>query len=123
MVSLYVDPPNTPRAGTLLRWMLDFSLRVGFEMRLSRPYRAQTKGKVESGVKYVRGNMWPSLRFAAYVDLNRQALQWCDVVANQSTHGTTGRPPRAMLAEELAHLGPIPKRVSLAPYLRGGTAG
>ena len=34
--------------------MLDFSLRVGFELRLCRPYRAQTKGKVESGVKYVR---------------------------------------------------------------------
>ena len=28
-----------------------------------QPYRAQTKGKVESGVKYVRGNLWPSLRF------------------------------------------------------------
>ena len=26
--------------------MLDFALRVGFEMRLCRPYRAQTKGKV-----------------------------------------------------------------------------
>lgn len=100
------------------RRMLDFSLRVGFELRVCRPYRAQTKGKVESGVKYVRGNMWPSLRFVDDVDLNRQALQWCDEVANQRTHGTTGRPPRAMLAEELAHLGPIPERGSLAPYLR-----
>ena len=27
--------------------MLDFALRVGFEMRLCRPYRAQTKGKVD----------------------------------------------------------------------------
>ena len=43
--------------------MLDFALRVGFEIRLCQPYRAQTKGKVESGVKYVRRNMWPSLRF------------------------------------------------------------
>ena len=36
--------------------MLDFALRVGFELRLCQPYRAQTKGKVESGVKYVRRN-------------------------------------------------------------------
>ena len=36
--------------------MLDLSFRVGFEMRLCRPYRAQTKGKVESEVKYVRRN-------------------------------------------------------------------
>ncbi len=40
--------------------MLDFALRVGFEMRLCRPYRAQTKGKIESGVKYVRRNLWPT---------------------------------------------------------------
>ena len=43
--------------------MLDFARRVGFELRLCRPYRAQTKGKVESGVKYVRGNFWPAVRF------------------------------------------------------------
>ena len=29
--------------------MLDFAMRVGFEVRLCRPYRAQTKGKMESG--------------------------------------------------------------------------
>ena len=37
--------------------MLDFSQRAGFEVRLCQPYRPQTKGKVEGGVKYVRGNM------------------------------------------------------------------
>ena len=31
--------------------MLDFALRVSFEILLCQPYRAQTKGKVESGVK------------------------------------------------------------------------
>ena len=63
--------------------MLDFSRRVGFEMRLCRPYRAQTKGKVESGVKYVRRNMWPSICFTDDADLNRQGLEWCDTVANR----------------------------------------
>ena len=33
------------------RRMLDFGLRLGSELRLCQPYRAQTKGKVESGVK------------------------------------------------------------------------
>ena len=69
--------------------MLDFALRVGFEIRLCQPYRAQTKGKVESGVKYVRRNMWPSMCFTDDADLNRQALEWCDVVANARVHGTT----------------------------------
>jgi|SRR5579872_6334916 len=35
---------------------LDFARYWGFQPRLCRPYRAQTKGKVESGVKYVRRN-------------------------------------------------------------------
>ena len=73
--------------------MLDFALRLGFELRLCQPYRAQTKGKVESGVKYVRGNLWPSVRFTDDADLNRQTLQWCDGIANQRTHGTTHRRP------------------------------
>ena len=38
------------------RRMLDFSLRLGFDLKLCQPYRAQTKGKVESGVMYVHGN-------------------------------------------------------------------
>ena len=88
--------------------MLDFALRVGFELRLCRPYRAQTKGKVESGVKYVRRNMWPSIRFTDDADLNRQGLEWCDTVANRRIHGTTHRVPGEMLAEERPHLGKLP---------------
>ena len=71
--------------------MLDFARRVGFELRLCRP---QTKGKVESGVKYVRGNFWPSVRFGDDADLNRKALGWCDGIANERVHGTTGRIPK-----------------------------
>ena len=98
--------------------MLDFALRVGFEARLCQPYRAQTKGKVESGVKYVRRNMWPSLRFTDDADLNQQSLEWCDAVANARVHGTTHRIPWEMLAEERPHLGRLPERATLAPYLR-----
>lgn len=100
------------------RRMLDMSLRMGFELRVCQPYRAQTKGKVESGVKYVRGNLWPSTRFTDDADLNRQALEWCDRVANRRVHGTTGRPPWEMLAEERVHLGGLPERSAVAPYLR-----
>ena len=100
------------------RRMLDFALRLGFDLKLCQPYRAQTKGKVESGVKYVRGNLWPSLRFTDDADLNRQGLEWCDAVANARVHGTTYRVPWEMLAEEQRHLGKLPDRATLAPYLR-----
>ena len=66
----------------------------------------------------MRGNLWPSLRFTDDADLNRQAPQWCDSVANRRTHGTTGRPPAEMLAEEQPHLRKLPERSRLAPYLR-----
>ena len=98
--------------------MLDFARRVGFDLRLCRPYRAQTKGKVESGVKYVRRNFWPSARFTDDADLNRQALEWCDVVANERVHGTTGRVPRMMLEVERSSLGVLPDRSGLGVYLR-----
>ena len=100
------------------RRTLDFAMRVGFEIRLCQPYRAQTKGKVESGVKDVRRNMWPSIRFTDDANLNGQALEWCDVVANTRIHGTTNRVPWEALTEERPHLGKLPDRATLGPYLR-----
>lgn len=72
---------------------LDFADYHGFTPRACQPYRAQTKGKVESGVKYVRGNFWPGLKFVDLADLNRQAWVWLDIVANVRIHGTTGEVP------------------------------
>ena len=69
-------------------------------------------------MKYVRGNLWPSLRFTDDADLNRQAVEWCTTVANRRLHGTTHRLPAEMLAEEQPHLGKLPERNALAPYLR-----
>jgi transposase len=83
-------------ADGIIRWnprYLDFANYYGFAPRACRPYRAQTKGKVESGIRYVRGNFWPGLRFVDLADLNRQALDWLDFTANVRVHGTTGEVP------------------------------
>jgi transposase len=79
---------------------LDFARYYGFTPRACQPYRAQTKGKVESGIRYVRGNFWVGLTFVDLADLNAQARVWLDTVANVRVHGTTGIPPFARLAEE-----------------------
>ena len=71
---------------------LDFARYWGFTPRLCRPYRAQTKGKVESGVKYVRRNFLCGLQGrepGGLEDLNNQLRQWVWEVANQRVHGTT----------------------------------
>ena len=55
-------------SGTVAYWTLPVVWTSN--LRLCRPYRAQTNGKVESGVKYVRNNFWPSARFTDDSDLN-----------------------------------------------------
>ena len=82
------------------RWnprFLDFALRVGFDSRLCRPYRPQTKGRVESGIKYLWNNFWPSARFTDLADLNRQVREWFSCVADIRVHGTTGERPKDRL--------------------------
>ena len=91
------------------RWhpgYLDFAEYYGFTPRACRPYRAQTKGKVESGIRYVRGNFWPGLQFVDLDDLNRQALGWLNNVANVRLHGTTGEVPFDRLPNEKLTLDP-----------------
>ena len=97
---------------------LDFALRIGFDIRLCRPYRPQTKGRVESGVKYVRGNMWPGARFTDDADLNRRAMEWCESVANVRVHGTTRERPKELLAKEQPYLAPLAEPARLTPFLR-----
>lgn len=76
----------------------------------SSPYRARTKGKVESGIKYVRKNFWPRVReFTDLDDLNRQAMEWLNTVANVRIHGTTHEIPFERLKHEsLKPLNPTP---------------
>jgi transposase len=79
---------------------LDFADVAGFSPQACKPYRPQTKGKVENGVKYVRGNFWPGLHFQDLDDLNNQALAWLNTTANPRVHGTTGEVPFSRLRAE-----------------------
>lgn len=99
---------------------LDFAHTYGFTPRACQPYRAQTKGKVERGMRYVRGNFWPGLHFTDLADLNRQAILWLDRVANCRRHGTTHQVPAELLpAEGLAPIGARPAYdTSLISYRR-----
>jgi transposase len=85
---------------------LDFALTTGFTPRAHKPYRPQTKGKVESGVRYVRVNFWPGIHFEDLDDLNAQALEWLNRVANCRIHGTTGEMPFQRWPHENLH--PLP---------------
>jgi len=70
-----------------------FAQYWGFEPRLCRAYRAQTKGKVESGVKYVKRNFAPGRSFVDMVDFQEQLDQWNAEIADQRVHGATHEQP------------------------------
>lgn len=75
---------------------LDFARYWGFTPKLCAPYRAQTKGKIESGVKYVRRNFLCGLlgnEPDSLADLNARLHTWVSKVANQRIHGTTHEQP------------------------------
>jgi transposase len=81
-----------------------FARHWGFEPRVCRPYRAQTKGKVESGVKYVKRNFLPGRTFRDLEDFNDQLKVWQAEIADLREHGTTHEPPIQRFAREASAL-------------------
>jgi len=87
----------------------DFARYYGFTPRACQPYRAQTKGKVESGVKYVKRNALAGRRFGSWEALNAWLETWCLTVADRRLHGTThARPIDRFATEQLTPLGQRP---------------
>jgi transposase len=101
--TILYDNPRTivlskDEASGWVEWNSTFKDRMDFygvEIRLCRYYRARTKGKVESGVKYVKRNALAGRRFRDLEELNTGLLEWCVGVADQRVHGTTFEQPAA----------------------------
>lgn len=85
-----------------------FAHHQGFLPRLCRPYRAQTKGKVERVIHYLRQSFWVPLDsrlrplglMADVVSGNIEVRKWLGDTANMRVHGTTGGVPAALLDED-----------------------
>lgn len=88
----------------LNRQFEDFAGFYGFTPILCRPYRGQTKGKVERTVRFVRENFMVGIRYESLADLNGQAVAWCNKI-NAKVHATTNEIPFERLKEE--NLNPI----------------
>ena len=91
---------------------LELARRHGFRPVLCRPYRPQTKGKVERVIRYIAESFFRPLltRYAqdgrplSLGTLNAEATRWRQGVANRRVHATTGRVPAEALEEERAAL-------------------
>lgn len=74
------------------------------------PYRARTKGKTESGVKYVKRNALAGRSFGSFAELEAHLAQWI-TEADARVHGTTHeRPADRFDRDEKAALRPLPLR-------------
>lgn len=95
---------------------LDYARHAGFLPRLCQPYRAQTKGKVERFIGYLKRSFW-----VAFVATMRQAglkpdkhaanaavARWLREVANARVHATTNEVPAERLVIEGPKLQSLP---------------
>jgi transposase len=70
-----------------------YATAAGFHIRVCEGYDPESKGKVESGVKYVKQNGLYGETFTDWKCLETYVAEWLDTVANKRVHGTTGQQP------------------------------
>jgi transposase len=95
---------------------LDYAKHCGFVIKLCRPYRARTKGKVERFNGYLRRSFYvplvAKLKQAGLqldaVTANVEVRYWLKEVANERIHGTTQVKPSVRLQEEQSQLQAVP---------------
>ncbi|RLF34667.1 MAG: IS21 family transposase [Thermoplasmata archaeon] len=89
----------------------EFADYYGFKPIPCRIYRPNDKGKVESGIKYVKGNFFLGKVFKNGNDVDSRLRDWQEKVCNRRVHGTTRRIPQEVFnEEERAKLLPLPLR-------------
>ena len=93
----------------------DLAKGHGYRPLLCRPYRPQTKGKVERTIHYVANSFFHPLvtRLKLLEEpldlarLNAEARLWANGVANVRVHGTTGDQPVARMVAEQTAMQPL----------------
>jgi len=80
---------------------------AGFSVHLCRGYDPESKGKVESVVKYVKNNFLKYRVFHGISTLNSDGLSWLDRTGNGLIHETTKMIPKVVFEQEKNHLKPV----------------
>ena len=80
-----------------------------FSVYLCRANDPESKGKVESVVKFVKQNFLENRIYADDHILNSCVLEWLDRTGNVKVHGTTKRIPAEAFKDEREFLHPLPQ--------------
>ena len=87
----------------------DFARHYGFSIAPCNVARANEKGRVESGVGYVKKNFLRGLELTEFGAIQAAAKVWLDATANVRIHGETHQRPVDLFAQEQPHLQPLPQ--------------
>jgi transposase len=85
----------------------DFARHHGFKITPCNVARANEKGRVESGVGYVKKNFLRGLELTEFDAVQAARQVWLDTIANVRIHGETHRRPVDLFQEERPHLGSL----------------
>lgn len=81
----------------------------GFQIMPCRVRKPQEKGKVESGIKFIKNNFFAGRKFSCLKDLHAQLLDWLEYRCNSRLHGTTRKVPKELFEEkEIPYLKSLP---------------
>lgn len=94
---------------TLNERFSEYASHARFNIRACEGYDPESKGKVEAGVKYVKGNALYGESFDDWIHLRSYVADWLDTIANIRLHGTTGIAPQLLYDND--------ERNTMQPYL------
>lgn len=83
-----------------------------FDIRVCEGYDPESKGKVESGVKYVKNDFFYGDTFDSFDQLKTDLFSWANTVANNRIHGTTKKRPEEVYS--------LIEQSKMKPYLQPG---
>ena len=87
-----------------------YATTTGLDIGVCEGYDPESKGKVESGVKYVKKSFFYGEEFVSEEEVRQQLGQWLRQVANDRIHGTTHQKPSRLYQQE--------EKERMKPYLR-----
>jgi len=87
-----------------------YAAAVDYDLRVCEGYDPESKGKVESGVKYVKNNFFYGEHFHSFTSLKNELLEWINTIATVRIHGTTKEQPGQMYKDR--------EHTYMKPYLQ-----
>jgi hypothetical protein len=89
----WYDPELNPK-------IEEFGRYYGTVFLPTRPYTPRHKGKIESGIKYVKNNALKGRRFDSLAEENKHLIWWEKTVADCRIHGTTREQVKKLFEEQ-----------------------